>query len=401
VVSSIEPVDGVSGDTTREELQADVMRFADRFSAQLVQIAEQIRYADDGSVRRVDALIFQYAAQAAPLDVAMGRNPVTNLMDMMVMTTLARHTAADYWTAEVDDPEQAQVLLETVARLERDIWAVSGKVLTDDQQVGMRQLIEAWREEHPGVRNIWRIRFSAFSGQRAAELREVQRTGGLMGQLSRSVDAVEEMQEYGERLLHYLQRAPELARLQGEWAVYEVLDQPEIQAVIRDSDRLALVAEQLAALAERLPGEQFAAVDQVMDRLSSERTQLFEDILAEEPRIRATIGDLTELLGLVSVISANVKETTESFERTAAALNLDLTPTGSEPVNIQDYIALVRESAGAAVEVRRIVDAVDGRAVDQELDQLLDRAFIYVLISITVFFVALFGYRMARRRFID
>lgn len=386
---------------SRQALQEDVMRFADRFAGQLTQVAESVRYDQSSGIDRINGLIFQYASQAAPLDIAMGRNPVTNLFDMMVLATLARHASTEFWADMVADDEKRQIMIDTVARLEKDIWRVSAKVLTEAQQADMMALIDQWRAENPGVRNIWRMRFSAFSGQRAAALQEVQRSGGLMGDLGRSLDAVEEMQETVERLLYYSQRAPELMRLQSEWGVYEVLGQPEIQTLVNDSDRLTLVAEQFLTLAQTLPGQQLAAIDQVMAGIAAERKQLFQDMVGEEPRVRELLGDLRELMTLVSTISLNVRDATGSLERTALAVNLDLTPPENpETVDIADYTELVRESAGAVVRARELVDAVDGEQVDNQVEQLITRAFLYLVALIIVFFASLLLYGFLKRRYL-
>lgn len=409
VVADIDSQEGSGQEMTREQLQEEVMRFADRFATQLTQVAEQVRYSEGRSERRVDMLHFQYVVNASPLDVAIAPNAVTNLLDMMVMASLAHYAAEKFWSQDLGHPEDRQALVETTARLEKDIWTISDKVLTPGQQQSMRDLIAAWIDQHPDVRSVLQIRFSAFSGQRAAALREVQRTGGLMGEVSRSVDAVEEMHQYGERLLFYMQRFPDLARLQSELAAYEVLDQREIQSLVDDVDRLTVVSERLV---EMLPEERAAAIDQLMDRLATEREMLLEQLLAPEGELRGTIADFSELATSIERISEHLRETTASLERTAVAINLDM---GGESTELSEYTELVGTSFDAIAETRRLVEelekfvsagSVNSRlptafnAVDEELDWLVNRIFFLVLGLIVFFFLSLFLYRAGIKRYL-
>ena len=409
VVADIDSQEGPGQEMTREQLQEEVMRFADRFATQLTQVAEQIRYTEGRNERRVDMIHFQYVVNASPLDVAIAPNAVTNLLDMMVMASMAHYAAEKFWSQDLGHPQDRQALLETTARLEKDIWSISDKVLTPEQQQSMRDLIAAWIEEHPDVRSVLQIRFSAFSGQRTAALREVQRTGGLMGEVSRSVDAIEEMHQYGERLLFYMQRFPDLARLQSELAAYEVLDQQEIQSLVDDVDRITLVAERLT---EMLPEERAAAIDQLMDRLATERQMLIEQVLAQEGELRATMADFSQLAVSIEKISEHLREATASLERTALAINLDM---GGESTDIGEYTELVATSLNTVSETRQLISelekfvsagSVNSRlptafsAVDEELDWLINRIFFFALLLIVFFFLTLFLYRAGSRRFL-
>jgi hypothetical protein len=65
VIADFSAESGQGQAMTREQLQEEVMRFADRYATQLTQVAEQIRYSEGRSERRVDILMFQYAVNAA------------------------------------------------------------------------------------------------------------------------------------------------------------------------------------------------------------------------------------------------------------------------------------------------------------------------------------------------
>jgi hypothetical protein len=205
-----------------------------------------------------------------------------------------------------------------------------------------------------------------------------------------------------------MQRFPDLARLQSEWAAYEMLDQPEIQSLIDDIDRLTVVAERLT---DQLPEERIAAIDQFMDRLASERELLLDEVLGEEGRLQVAVKEFSELAILIERISENIEQTTASLERTALAVNLDM----GEETDIDGYAELLRTSSGAADHIRRLVTGLEqglaSKAVatrlpsafikfDEEMEGLVNRVFVFALLIIVAFFLGLFLYRVALQRYL-
>lgn len=142
--------------------------------------------------------------------IAIGRNAVTNLLNMMVLTTLGRMVIEDYWLPEVWGEEKGKRLLAASIALEEDIWTVANDVLTADQQKARLSMIADWHAQNPDQIYPWLMRMSMFSGQRAAQLSKIKKTGGLMKEVRAARETAEEVREMGERSLFYIQRAPRI-----------------------------------------------------------------------------------------------------------------------------------------------------------------------------------------------
>jgi len=268
-------------------------------------------------------------------------------------------------------------------------------VLTQTQQDELEALVIEWRAENPDQNYPWYVRLSNFSGQRAASLNAVKQSGGLLKEVARAREAAEEMQAFGERILFYLQRAPMLTTGQFEGAVNSVLSGPEVSNLLANTDRFVEAVERLVVVIESLPGGRLAAVDQLMDRIAEEREGLLLSIADAEPSIRALLAQLLPVL--------------EAIERTVEATNVK-DPDG-QPFDVNEYRALVQESAATAAEMRQLLDSIAViMAGGDQLEPLvsglvqietavLNRFFMQMVILILILFAALIGYRYISVRF--
>jgi len=367
---------GSSGDVsasgmTREELEDHVRRFADRY------------------MTRIGLVSF-----AAIVNVAIGPNAVTNLLDMMTLTRLSRLVVESYWVPEVLGEELGRDFQTTFVDLEEDIWAVADDVLTQQHQEELRSLVDEWHAENPEQIYPWYVRLSNFSGQRAASLAAVQQSGGLLKEVARAREAAEEIQAFGERVLFYLQRAPRITSIEFETSVGDVLGGPEISRAMNDMDRFVASVERLVDVIEKLPGARIAVVDQLMDRVSEERRALWQDLSGSQSDLRGLIAELQPAL--------------ESFERTmvvAKTRNPD-----SRPFDVNEYRGLVADAATTAIELRLLLQSVDnllgnssdlapliGHLVEAE-NAIVDRLMLQLIALIFIFFAALLGYRYVAGR---
>ena len=120
----VAPIDGdSSGEAmTRAELEDHIRRFADRYYTRMAIAVGEIRKTakNDEEVEILQG--WQAVSQATTVDIAVGPNPVTNLMDMMVLTSLQRMVIRDYWGPEVFWQHRGEVLLNAATMVEEDIW---------------------------------------------------------------------------------------------------------------------------------------------------------------------------------------------------------------------------------------------------------------------------------------
>ena len=384
-----------SSGMTREELEDHVRRFADRYITRISIAANAVRDETKSYEQKRLMHDWKTVSYAAIVQVAIGQNAVTNLLDMMVLTRLSRLVVESYWIPEILGKELGADFLVTFVDLEEDIWSVADDVLTPQHQDELRFLVDQWHAENPEQYYPWYVRLSNFSGQRAASLAAVQQSGGLLKEVARAREAAEEIQAFGERVLFYLQRAPVLTTNEFESSVGSVLAGPEISRLMDDMDRFVATLERLVDTVATLPGNRLAAVDQLMDRIGEERRAMLQDLSGAGPGVRDLLADLQPVL--------------DSIERTMAMAKTR--DPEAEPFDINVYRALVTESAATAAELRLLVQSVGdllagttdasplvGAIVEAER-VIANKLFLQAVALIFIFFAMLLGYRYIAGRF--
>jgi hypothetical protein len=404
----------------REQLQAEVMRFADRYRERMNLEADRIRVDVATPDARWFAIGWQLGAAEATTAVAIGPNPVENLLDMLVLATLTREQAERFWVPEVVGEEHGQGLLSATRALEEDIWSIADVVLIPKQQQDLRALILEWIEANPDQHYFWGIRLAGFSGQRAAELDQVVRSGGLLGEVRETRRTVDEMRDFGERVMFYMQNMYSLMRLNAQLAVYDAMDQPEFSQMMASTKSLTVTAERFALVAETLPDKELEVVNQMMAGLAVQREELLDSLLQEEARLRGVLLDLREALVVGTEITENINQTAQVAERLAERLNLGASegePAG-EPMTPEQMQQMLSDVSQIAAEYKLLLQEVntlvstpawDQRVpqvldvlgqVDTEIDQLVYLIFAMNAGLIVLIFVGLFAYRYANARWV-
>jgi len=394
VVADIDGEDSAAGPMTREELDDHIRRFADRYYTRMGLAIDRIR-TYPLTPREANVMqAWQALSQATAVDIAIGPNPVTNLLDMMVLTALGRMVIEDFWVPQGLGEERGEPLLAAAVILEEDIWTIADDVLTPEQKNDLMFLVTEWHENNPDQIYPWLIRMSEFSGQRAAALQAVKQSGGLLKEVARARETAEELQAFGERVLFYLQRAPSITSNTMETSVMQLLGGPEVSNLLRNTDQFVESVERLVQVIEELPEGRLAAVDQLIEGLGQERRSFFDDLAASDDELRPMLQDLHNILQIVERIVV----TMESGEGS------------SEPVDIAEYRALTAEATATAVELRNLVDSI-GRVIDDSpavisvIDELITREeeivnrwIILLMVLIAFFFVCLLAYRYVAAR---
>ena len=271
----------------RELLRLEVMRVADRYAATMAQEADRIRDAEGGARLGYFATGWKLGTRTAALEIAMGENAVENLLDMLVLTSLTRHSVESYWAPKYLGGSRGDGLLAASRAFEDQAWKAAARVLTPEQQQSLRMLIQEWIAQNPDQAYVWEIRFSGFSGQRAEELERVRATGGLLAEAQRAMQTVEEeVRILSERMTYYLLRAPTVARLQAELGVHNVLETAQIGRLMDDLHRTTGAVEQFGLLAKQLPAEREAAISQFLREFSREREAAILQMAKEVTRER-------------------------------------------------------------------------------------------------------------------
>ena len=267
-----------TSEMTREELDEHIRRFSDRYRTRIAIATRSLTEEMDG----IEVARFMHdwrtVSSESVIDIAIGPDSVTNLMDMMVLTMLSRLVVQDYWAPTIPDETLQAQFLEAFIDLETDIWTVADDVLTQEHQRSLATLVEEWHADNPEQIYPWYVRFGNFSGQRAASLNAVKQSGGMLQEVARARETAEELQAFFERMLFYLQRAPAITSGHFESSAADVIGGPEVTRFLEDMNRMIVEVERFVSVTEALPESRLAVVDQMMDRLAEERIAMIESM---------------------------------------------------------------------------------------------------------------------------
>jgi hypothetical protein len=376
--------------TSRQQLDDQVRRFADRYHARMSIAVDRMRKHPLEPDQFQSAAYWRMMSRVSSIDVAIGPNAVTNLLDMMVLATLGRMVLEQYWVPERFGEEFGRPLSEAARAMEKDIWDIADAVLTPELQAEMRIMITNYYDQNPDQIHPWWIRIDRFSGQRAARLNAIKRSGGLLKEVRKARETAEELQEYAERALFYTQRAPGIISGRMENSMLQILGGPQVTQMLEDSNRFIDSVEQLVQAFEDLSAKRIAAVDQVMEGLSHQREALFNGFSTASPEAQLMLSDLRAIV--------------ESTERITTTLNTGDEP--SEPVDIAEYRARTADVTQAVIELTKLVDSLSGVTdspddivaivdhITAGQERVLNRLLVILLISIAFFFICLSGYRL-------
>jgi len=378
-------------------LQLSVMRFADEYAGRVGEaIGEFQRRTQDGQ-ERLNAQDWRVQQTQSAYEIASGSNSITNALDMVVLASLSRMVIEDVWARE-KDPDQISDLRQAHLTLEQRSWELVGETLNDEQEAQLRALIAQWRERNPHVDSVAYIHFEEFAADASmlglSTDSATENLFSLVGldvfsSLDPAVREITQTRELAERSIFYLQRMPTLLDLQVERLAYEMAVQPEAKALLADLGRASLVGSASDRLVESLPDllarERNALVSQVMSEL--ERSGESFSTAARE--LRGTLEAGTETAEALQGTIATLDRLMNKFQaaRPASA------KADTEPMNVRDYIELLREANAAAQQFDALAQSLDhalpqtGVAMEQaagSMRGLLDRAFWQVLILILV-----------------
>lgn len=347
---------------TQVEVQQDVQRFASQFIDRMNQAFTPL--AEEGEPhRREIALRLGVAYLSSALDIASGPYPEINLVDMIVFMKLSGDALETHWIP-VTFGDEGRELLKAFRQSETQIWEISDKVLADDVQETVRNLIVDWQAKHPGQFKVESVRFNEFA-ERAGEVSaERQRQArGIFGQVRQVTQTADEGLLLAERGMFLANRMPTLIRLQARLGVYETT-----------SDALSRLGN----------------VQQVADQL---------------PALKPLLEQSTALMH-DAVLTVRESEELAVAWRPYLDWLSDRGHPGEEPVSLHDSLesanrltdnslTLVRELKGAAPkDGTAVLDQLEGR-----LDRIAKRGLLYLILLGFAWSVLFWGGYLVVKRF--
>ena len=262
---------------SRMELQSDLMRFAQMFIRDFTLKIYFLERKDVSNAVRFTLSIGELRTVNTLLIIATGPDAVVNLLDMVIFVTVGRMAVEKSWDPKVLGKDKGK-LPEFYRQMEKEIWAIAGKVLIPRYQKELRDLIHRWRARHPRQLYIGGAGFDSLADMLGdSEFKDAGKPGFLLPEMDEATRAVNEARNLAERFAFSIKYLPYIFRTTAETGMYDVLDQPETIRLLSDITRLSAAIEGIGLTAEQLP-----------DRLGKERKKLMDDLLRSDKQLLPT-----------------------------------------------------------------------------------------------------------------
>ncbi len=320
-------------------LQQEVMDFSDRYTMGMWQAVDEYLRGETEPQKRVAGETWKVLFSSASMEIAAGRDPAGDLLDMYVFVKLGASVTRKYWVPEVFGP-RADTLNKEYARLLGEISSVLTEYLPSGQRAQLDEMIAGWQAAHPGAVYI--------TDTRLRDLVELRSRGGakqgggvpLLSDVQKAVGEVDEALHYGERMMFYLERLPRLTTMQTALALAQAGSAPSVVSLTKSAETAS------------------QAVATLPQALTASVGENAETIGALLPAMQSTLGEARAL--------------SESLERLAAPQE------GSQPWTAQDINSSLAAAQSATRELgetiagaRRLVETASAPQSAAAMGQLL------------------------------
>jgi hypothetical protein len=374
--------------------------YADRYYMVIGSAVDAIKRGNpDPTQRRLAHQIKLNGVQAIN-DIVSNNDPYSQILDLVVAVTLQSRLAIDENRAEQLFGDRASGLIKAMRTMRVEAWDLAAKVLTQDQLELLDYIILEWRRTHPDIEEVVFVKFDNFASARAAELLQQLKAGeGFLAPLSEASQVLKDWDRLAERAFWYSKRAPNIAAIQAEGAVNEILAEPEIGSLFQTADRISKTAESIPHAIE------------------TERQALFTQLDAHQNLLTNTLDDIRHIVSDVNSLGNTCTLLNTNLQMTLAALNETLKTTdevgrhlgfdkpSARPFDIQDYITTLVRFNEAVTNVYQLSLSADQltrsegwkkalQDMTDATDRRVDRVFSRLCMLLGLAFVLAIAYRL-------
>jgi hypothetical protein len=434
---------------TEVELQSELMNYADRFASIIIQAFEDFETLNPTPQARQFILSDVVYSQSAVFTIAAEPNPQVGLMNMVAVTTLGRIIYEENMRRKYG--KATEMLAGGFRQLEKDIWQIAAKVLTNEQRAELHQMILLWRKNNPDKLVYNYLRFSDFVAQRRnSPLAKKVQSGSMFKTVREVTEQVEETRMLAERGIYLGTRLPLLTGTFAEVWMSQMIVNPELQKVLADVHTFSGVSERLASVAEQLPDqvmkdmsklryqtvnqimkeinkwtdstldnvmakvaiEREAFIDHFMNRLIGEQKIALEALLTEEQRVTELVRELRKAIEGGNNLLLTAGTLTEKFNVGEPGAE----PKDEKPFDIKEYqetitrVTTLVESTNQLVStvgmdklLPQLVKAID--EVENESRNLVDHSFrqavLLILIAMGAYIIGRLVYNYLNKNLIE
>src|SRR5262249_17650404 len=326
------------------------------------QVAARIKTRD----AQVAALHWKINQATAAYLNATGENPLTNVLDLVVLASVSRMVVESGGAGEALGPAPEPLVTEH-RDLETMAWNLADQCLTAAQHRELESLVQDWRKKNPNERSVATARFRDFALElgRISQPRNVQATSIFsllfidpLAGLSPTTVAIQQSRELAQRTVSYAQRAPTILRWQAELLALQVGGQPDTQQVLAEMQRTSLsiadVAKTVQGVPELVDAQRKAALDQFFAGIAAEREAILSDMASHESQFRDLLSQLQLTMNAGGQMGTSLTGTIQSLDSFVRFVSPPTPPPGAPPVtpgkpfSILDYGRTANDIGGMA-----------------------------------------------------
>jgi len=386
------------------ELDQLTYGYADRYYMVMSSAVDAIKRGNTDPIQRRAAHQIKLHGVLAMNDIVSGNDPYAQIFDLVVSVTLESIVLIDENGAERIFGDRAPGLIKAVRTMRVEAWELAAKVLTQEQMELLDYIILEWRRTHPDIEQVAYVKFDNFAGARSAKLvSDLKSGGGLLAPLSEANQVLKDWGRLTERAFWYSKRAPNIAAIQAEGAVNEILSTPEINSMLQTAERLGNTAQ---------------AAPQTLD---AQRKALFAELDARQTLLTNTLGDVRHIVAEADSLARTVSLVTTNLQQTLATVGDTLkvaeqvgrtfgfdkpsSNSPSRPFDIQDYTAALLRLNEVVTNVHQLSLNADQltrsegwqkalKDMTEATDRRVDRVFSRLCLLLGLAFVLALGYRV-------
>jgi hypothetical protein len=383
-----------------QELDELTSGFADRYFMVMSSAVDAIKRGNTDPTQRRTAHQIKLNGVLAVDDIVSQEDPYAEVLDLVVAVTLQSIVWIDENRAEQAFGDRAPLLINALDTMHDEAWKLAEKVLTQEQLELLDYLILEWRRTHPQIVDVAFVKFDNFAGVRANDLiSDFKAGGGFLAPLSEASQVMKDWGRLTERAFWYSKRVPNIAAIQAEGAVNEILAAPEIGSMLEATTRVSKMAETLPQTMDAQRKAFFAELDA--------RQTLLTNSLAD---VRHIVADASALGANATVLATNLQLTLTTFNQTlrdldAVGRHYRFDQPGARPYDIEDYIVTLTRLNDVVTNLEQLSLDADQLAqskgwqhavkdLTDATDRRVDRAFSRLCVLLGIAFVLAIIYRI-------
>lgn len=246
-------------------LQQEMMDFSDRYTMAVWQAADEFLRTEEDPEKRLRAETFKVLLCSASMQIAAGRDPAADMLDMYVFVRLSSHMIREHLGSDFWSGRYASVC-STFAALEKEIQTITGEHVGSEGLNELDSKISDWVMKNPNAVYISEIRLRDFANLRAGSDRKTTNIP-LLSETQKAVGDFEEALHTSERLMFYIERLPRMATMQSALTIAQTSAAPSLLSLSRSAETAAIAIDTLPEDIQKLAETQSETLRALLPQL--------------------------------------------------------------------------------------------------------------------------------------